>query len=156
VPVATVRGAVMLSIEQRVVYRERFRDAARTLRMLRLSSTDAPAKLRSGWPEIVRTQREVFAAEVDATPEQRRDMHRDRLNVRLTPTTKEVSDMDEVLRWLSFLTDEQRKVVFARALGMPARKIAERLHCSRRHVYDVECQSYVTIATKLSCTLCTL
>ncbi len=46
-------------------------------------------------------------------------------SVKLTvPTTREVTELDECLRWLLWLSDDERRVVFAQMLGIGFRRLA--------------------------------
>ena len=129
--------------------RDRLREAARTLRSVRLTSRDIPQQMRSGWPEIVREIADQFVAEVGATESEVKDMHAPRLRVRLCPSAAEISRMDEALRWLEWIHGEERRVVFARAQRIPYGVLAINLHCSARKVLGIEIRGLDKISEKL-------
>lgn len=63
-------------------------------------------------------------------------------SVKLTvPTTREVTELDECLRWLLWLSDDERRVVFAQMLGIGFRRLAyldrkERSKSTLARVFD--------------------
>lgn len=129
--------------------RDRLREAARTLRSVKLTSRDIPQSIRSAWPEIVRKAADQFAAEVGATESEVKDMHAPRLRVRLCPSAAEISRMDEALSWLEWIHGDERRIVFARALRIPYGVLALNFHCSARKILDIEIRGLDKISEKM-------
>jgi len=86
-------------------------EAADTLSRLQMPMSGLPAKLGAVWPQVVYE----WTAYGYSPP-----------RVRRTPPSSEAIDrLDATLRWMYLLTDDQRKVVWARADGASWRSIRE-------------------------------
>ena len=91
---------------------ERFREAAETARRL------PPVRVQgyfNTWPAILREPWESYAAE-------------DGL-YRLPPDAATIERMEETMRWVLWLTEEQRHLVWLRAEERGCRTISRRLGC---------------------------
>ena len=91
----------------------RFQDAATTAR--RLPSAKVQGYFNA-WPDIVRCQWEVLAAD-------------ERVVCRFPPTPKDVEQMLEVMRWVQWIEVEQRHLVWMRAKHYGWREISIRFGC---------------------------
>ena len=101
----------MWSVEQ---VAERFREAAQTARRL------PPVRVQgyyNTWPAILREAWETYAAE-------------DGL-YRLPPDPAAIDRLEETMRWVLWLPEEQRHLVWLRAEGRGWRTICARLGCDR-------------------------
>lgn len=96
----------------------RIESAVRTMKLL------PPVVARpkfSNWPPIIRGYWEAFNSEGE----------RDRwYRVRIIPTARQISDMDEVCEWLSWLPEEHMKILWARGNNLSWRGIAFRVGLS--------------------------
>jgi len=97
----------IVTLETRV--KARLKEAAQTLR--RLPRERIGAALTS-WPDVVRQSAEAYGY--------------DKTRVRpIPPRPDQISRMDETLPWLFALDDAERRVVWARASGVPWRKLEQ-------------------------------
>lgn len=99
------------------------KEAADTLR--RLPRAHARARL-SRWPDVVRSSVETFGGETGRT----------RL---AAPSPAAIDRLDETLTWMFACTPEQRKVIWARACGVPWRRLEDidgRSHVTLRRIED--------------------
>jgi Domain of unknown function (DUF6362) len=99
-------------------------EAADTLR--RLPKSSLQNRLTS-WPEVVRSSAELFSGEKHA---------RNRLS---PPTPDAIDRMDAVLVWLLPLAIDQRRMLWARACGVPWRRLEDmdgRSHVTLRKIYN--------------------
>jgi len=93
----------------------RFEDAACTARQL------PPVRVQgffNTWPPILRTSRERMSRD-DEPP------------IRFPPTPQAVDRMLETMRWIQWLEEEQRHLVWMRAGRHPWRAICRRFGCDR-------------------------
>ena len=99
----------------------RLREAAETLRAMTLSCRDRPARIGSGWPDVVRQSCEAYGySEVRVRPP--------------APPPTRISRADEAVTWLLWLTDAERRVSWARASGITWRRLE-----------DIDGRSHVTL-----------
>ena len=103
----------------------RLREAALTLRCLKVARHDLPDGHGTYWPRVVRSVGDAYGYEGDPehpdvqqdTAEQKR-RREERLNQRVFAVQRERIDrLDEVLPWMLWLTKGQRHVVWGRAEG---------------------------------------
>ncbi|MCR9256281.1 MAG: DUF6362 family protein [Alphaproteobacteria bacterium] len=95
----------LITAEKRV--KERLKEAAQTLRRLprqRLQSA------MTSWPDVVRQSAEAYGFEKASFRP-------------IPPRPDQISRMDEALPWLFSLDAEIRRIVWARAAGVPWRKL---------------------------------
>jgi hypothetical protein len=104
--------------------RARLKEAAGVLRALALGLRDRPAGLMARWPDVVRQGFEAYGYE----------------SVRLrppAPSPAAVSRADAAVLWLLWLDDAPRRIAWARASGIPWRKLEDldgRSHTTLRRV----------------------
>lgn len=91
---------------------ERLREAAQTLRRLRGHGLK-PQALRTHWPAVVRSSADAYGYYDNVTREP-------------TPSSEQVKRMDEAIGWLLWLEDDERKIVWGRACGIPWRALEDR------------------------------
>lgn len=104
--------------------RARLDEAARTLVALKLGIRDIPSRQMARWPDVVRGAFEGYGA----TPS------RPKL---AAPTPAAISRAEEAVAWLLWTAAEQRRVIWARACGVPWRKLEDldgRSHTTLRKV----------------------
>ncbi len=110
---AVAPGAAMVETTLLVVeIQERLREAALTLRRLREHGLK-PQALRAHWPAVVRSSADAYG-------------YYDALAREATPSSEEMERMDEAIAWLLWLEEAERKVVWARACGVPWRALEDR------------------------------
>ena len=112
----------------------RFIDAARTAHRL------PPVRVQGHfnvWPTIVRTEFERMACD-DPAP------------VRFPPTPADVERMLEVMRWVQWLTVEQRHLVWMRAKRYGWRDITIRFACDRTTAWRHWQRALQTVADQLN------
>jgi hypothetical protein len=96
---------------------EQLERAARTMRHM----PPAFRKQRMGyWPEIIRSHWEAQASAWDYEKGRWRKMG----PPRITPTPRQITEMDEVIEWLTWIPGEKARVVWARAEKFSWRKTA--------------------------------
>ena len=83
-------------------------DALRRLNMLGIK----PGGLRAQWPDVVHRAEEAYGW----TAERMRPPR---------PSPAQITRMDEALGWLLWLDDDQRKIVWARCMGLSWRRIED-------------------------------
>lgn len=88
------------------------------------------------WPEIARQAWEGYADELTV--------------LRIPPTPAAVDRLVETTRWLQWLSDEQRTLVWARARYVPWRAICEDLHCSKQTAWRRWRHALVLIVVELN------
>jgi len=103
--------------ERRNLMEDRVRRAAEVLRRLRLGSNDRPAQLKAWWPDFVRDTYEAYGYEKVRTRP-------------ASPSPSEIDEMDATLQLLLPLSEVQRRVVWARAVRVPWRRIEDQLAVS--------------------------
>lgn len=89
----------------------RMAEAADALRRLSMHGLK-PSGLRSQWPDIVHRVEEAYGW----TGERMRPAR---------PTPAQITRMDEAIGWLLWLDEDERKVVWARAMGLSWRRIED-------------------------------
>lgn len=113
----------------------RFEEAAETLRKMRtLTSRDVPQQLRSTHPDIVRSFHEAYGY--------------NEINVRLPlPDRQEITRLDEVIEWTRSpeITDQQRKILWARAFNVRWKIIAVKNRCGRTKAYHIWREAIIKI-----------
>ena len=83
-------------------------DALRRLRMNRIK----PSGLRTQWPDVIHRVEEAYGWTGERTRPPR-------------PSPAEITRMDEAIHWLLWLDADQRKVVWARSMGLSWRRIED-------------------------------
>ncbi len=100
---------------------EQMRSAVRTLRRM------PPVKVQgyySAWPDIVRDDREIMA------------MAKEPLRVR--PSAHDIQELEEVLfEWMSWLTVEERRLLWARANRIPWKMVCGELGVGRTKAWEI-------------------
>jgi hypothetical protein len=92
--------------------RARLKEAAAVLRALALGLRDRPAGLMAHWPDVVRQGFEAYGYD----------------SVRLrppAPSPAAVSRADAAVLWLLWLEDAPRRIAWARASGIPWRRLED-------------------------------
>ena len=123
----------------------RFRSALATLHRLPLSSLDYPrAQLGSAMPDPMRSKDESYN-----TIAARDKFHS---SVRTQATPEQIKELDEVLDWCFWLTEDQRFVIWRVAAGRPKAWIGKRMNpsVSRYTVIRREKAAVSIIADNLS------
>lgn len=109
-------------------------EAAQTLKRLPM---DRPRGFISSMPTPVRTLSESYGW--------------DEVTVRLPPPSAAAIDrLDEALGWMAWLEDEQVRVVWARAGGVPWRPICQRLGCGRTKAWQIWVTSLVLLKVRIN------
>jgi hypothetical protein len=99
---------------------QRLEAAGRTLMALPLPKGALPASVKSRWPEAVHGIEDAFAALVGSAEQVKEDFAAERNRTRISPSAREVAQMDEALQWLWYLRDpKKRRLCIARALIHP-------------------------------------
>lgn len=99
----------------------RLEEAAETLRAMTLNCRDRPARVVSGWPDVVRQSCEAYGYnEVRVRPP--------------APPPARISRAEEAVTWLLWLTDAERRVSWARASAITWRRLE-----------DIDGRSHVTL-----------
>ena len=104
----------------------RLREAAATLKLMRLGRWDYPSQRTAWWPDVVRSAFDSYPDEKTKT----RDA---------VPDPAAIDRMEEVLRWLLWMEDGERKLVWLRAERITWRQLETRDGRSRetlRKLYD--------------------
>ena len=115
------------------VVADRFHEAATTSFLLPPARVAGYTTL---WPEIARQAWEGYA---------------DEPHVRLPPASPGAIDrFTETTRWLQWLSEEQRHLVWARARYVPWRAICEDLHCSKQTAWRRWRHALVLIVIELN------
>lgn len=101
----------------------RLAEAADTLR--RLPSARIRAKL-TAWPDVVQSAATAYGYEAAQTRP-------------AAPSPEAISRMDETLGWLFWIENDGRRLLWARALGVPWRKLEDldgRSHVTLKKLHD--------------------
>lgn len=132
--------------------KEQFSLAATAMRCLPLTALERPTGLRSGMPEIVRSQADIFSAQVQADGAVLLDHKLDaeaRNRARACATPEQIAALNRVVDWLLWLSRPQQIVVMGRAFHRTVTTIARKLDCSRPTVYSEERKAYDLIVRRL-------
>lgn len=113
---------------------ERLREAAQTLGGL---SADRPRGFRSAMPAPIRDAREAYGWD-EARP------------CPAPPTAAAIDRLDEVLGWMAWLDDEQVRVLWARAGGVPWRPLCLRLGCCRTKAWRLWVAALAALKARLN------
>lgn len=113
---------------------ERLREAAATLRHL---PADRPRGFRSAMPAPVRSAQEAYG------------WHETRVRP-APPSPGAVDRLDEVLGWMGWLDEDQIRVLWARANGVPWRPICRRLGCGRTKAWQTWVAALVVLKVRLN------
>lgn len=115
----------------------RLTEAADTLRRLPTGDGKWRVGLRSAWPDVVR----AFVEEA----------MRSAPRVRLAPPhPKAIDHLDEVMTWIGWLTEPQRRIAWALASGIPATKLARMIGCHRNTIANRQAAALRVIADRLN------
>ena len=120
--------------------RVRLKEAAGVLRALALGLRDRPAGLAARWPDVVRQGFEAYGYD----------------SVRLrppAPTPAAVSRADAAVLWLLWLDDAPRRIVWARASGIPWRRLEDLDGRSHTTLRRVEGEALAAICRRLNASL---
>lgn len=105
--------------------RFRLEEAAETLKAQSLSIRDMPSSRVTAWPDVVHDAIVAYGyAPVRMRP--------------AAPTPAKISRADEAVQWLFWLSDRERKIVWARACRIPWRRLAAmdgRSHTTLRKIF---------------------
>jgi len=115
----------------------RFEDAAATLK--RLPGPRVPGYF-STWPEIVRRM-----ADADALAS-----NKDECAIRITPSPRAISEMEECFEWLAWLDPVDARIVWLRACGTPWRQVCARLTMHRQTAWRRWAAALITISQRLA------
>jgi hypothetical protein len=115
----------------------RFEEAAETLRRLRLGARDRPEARLSHWPDVVHQATLAYGWGTS--------------RLRLpAPSPEAIDRLDETLSWLWPLTDDERRLVMARAFRLPWRRIESLDGRVERTLRNVHGRVLRAIATRLN------
>jgi hypothetical protein len=120
--------------------RARLKEAAAVLRALALGLRDRPAGLMAHWPDVVRQGFEAYGYD----------------SVRLRPPAPSpavVSRADAAVLWLLWLEDAPRRIVWARASGIPWRRLEDLDGRSHTTLRRVEGEALAAICRRLNAPL---
>lgn len=103
----------------------RLREAARTIKLLRLARHDLPDSVKSAWPSYARALADAYGYEGDPLhpkipkdTDEQRHRREDRLNQRIFAVQRSRIDrLDEVLRWMLWLEPDEKRITWRRAEG---------------------------------------
>jgi hypothetical protein len=101
-----------------------------------------PAQLRSGWPDVVQSSWDVYNSErakADLKDEE----------ARIVPTADAISRMDRAIHWLNWLNERERKIVWARAMGLTLRIVARKFGCNKDTIHADYVAALLNIAIHL-------
>lgn len=112
-------------------------EAASTIKALRLSSRDFPSNKATYWPDVVRDAMEAYGYDA---PKFSRE----------TPSAEAITRMDRALRWLLWIDQDQRRIAWARAEGIPWRKLEDWDGRSRTTLQKVHNEAIDAIRGKLN------
>ena len=104
----------------------RLREAAATLKRMRLERWDVPSQRTAWWPDVVRQASESYGYDETKTPW-------------VVPSPGAIDRMEEVLGWLLWLENGDQRLVWARASRLTWRQLETNDGRSRetlRKVYD--------------------
>ena len=104
----------------------RLREAAATLKRMHLERWDYPSQRTAWWPDVVRPASDAYG-------------YQDTHMARSVPTPGDIDSMEEVIRWLLWLEDGDRKLVWLRAERVTWRQLEDADGRSRetlRKMYD--------------------
>lgn len=96
---------------------DEMKEALRTLRRLPPARHSSPSPYRAAWPDIVRSVAEVYAMHAVKMPP-------------IPPSARAIERMDRALSWLSLVSERERKLLLAKAGGVPNRELAKQFGCS--------------------------
>lgn len=106
----------------------RVREAVQVLRAMALGPRDVPARLRAGWPDVVRSYADMISSEdLSHRQARRREVAGERNRVREIPPPDAIDRCDEVIGWLVMLSREQRLCLWGRAIGLSKPSLARKL-----------------------------
>jgi hypothetical protein len=91
--------------------KSRLAEAADALRRLTMNGI-RPGAMRSNWPDIVQRAEEAYGWTAERVRPPR-------------PSPAQITRMDEAIGWLLWLDAEERKLVWARSMGLSWRKIED-------------------------------
>lgn len=100
--------------------KEQLRQAAITLSALPLSSLDKPLEKRSAWPEFIQKSQAVMGQKGDRP--------------KLVPGPWEIDETFAIIDSLNRLPADRRRLVWARACGVPWAALQMRYQASRTHL----------------------
>jgi hypothetical protein len=100
--------------------KELLRQAAITISALPVSSQDRPLKMRSAWPEFIQKTHPF--------------MQQKGRKISIVPHPDEIDKASEILDSLNKLSPDRRRLVWARACGVPWAALQLRYHASRTHL----------------------
>lgn len=113
----------------------RFEDAAYTLRHVRVER--GARGYGSSWPEVARSALAAHAAE-DARP------------MRVVPSAKAISKMEECIDWLRLVDGEDARIIWLKAERIRWRQICVRAGVTRQTAWRRWVAALQTIASKLN------
>ena len=92
---------------------------------------------QSAWPDTVRTAREAYGYS-GARPKPG------------PPEAGAIDNMQRVILWLGWLAPNWRRILWARACGIPASRIAAMIGCNRATIWRTEKRALDMIASALN------
>jgi hypothetical protein len=117
--------------------RARLKEAATVLRALALGGRDRPAGMAAHWPDVVRQGFEAYGREaVRLRP--------------LAPTPAAISRADAAVLWLLWADDAGRRIAWARASGIPWRKLEDMDGRSHTTLRRIEAEAFAAICRHLN------
>jgi hypothetical protein len=128
---------------------DQFQMAGRAIRATRLTARDIPQGARSGWPEIVRSHDDLYAALVGASDSEAKEMVADRYVARPAATREDIAAQDRCIVWLLWLPKKRQAVVLGSALGIPRRRIGDIVGVDRTTLWRWEKDAYEEIVYRL-------
>lgn len=115
--------------------RERFEEAAATLRGLRIGPRDRPQTRLSSWPDIVHQAMLAYGwSDARVRPP--------------APSPEAIDRLDETLSWLWPLADDERRLVMARAFRLPWRRLEDMDGRSERTLRTVHTRVLAAVAAR--------
>ena len=93
---------------------DHFEEAFRTLR--KLPAVKARGHF-SGWPQVLRSPREIAAMEPEP--------------MRVWPSAAAITRLERIFDWMTWIDEAERKLVWSRAARVPWKVISHELGCDR-------------------------
>ena len=100
--------------------KEQLRQAATTLSALPVSSLDRPLEKRSSWPEFIQKSHALLGQKGR--------------KLKLVPSPMEIDEAYAIIDSLNKLPADQRRLIWARACGVPWTALQQRYQASRTHL----------------------
>jgi len=113
-----------------------FEEAARTLRRLPNPRGSGPRGYGSSWPDYIHEAKDAYGYEAT--------------QMRVIPSTSDITNMDICLDWLRLVKPDDAKIVWMRAEGHRWRSVCIQAGCVRQTAWRRWVAALATIAKKVN------